>query len=266
MMFTFLKRRMYLLGRLFLLSALCLGGAPAFAENIYSVGSDDKEGYTMETLIVKDSRSGKKYQGPRDYSVQIVTVRDFDRDGIKDALVTTHGGGTCCPVEYHLVTLKKGRLIIADLEADFSLKYVKEENGRLYLVDQKTDRAEYFSFSGGKLQLTKTVKSLQALKEVRGPGGTYRDELPPEILVFDINDDKTDEEIVCNVWTRWGSLLCELPVPGGGVQELHTGCMRFGVLAGSSHGYHEFVCNFDTVVTFNGSRWVNKAFPGKGDF
>ncbi len=251
----------------FAIFCLLLFDSQAISENIYSVVTRDQDGIEVSTLIVKDSKTGKKFKGPKDYRVYIKEVRDLNRDGLKDALVATTAGGTCCPDNDYVVTLKKDKLVVVQMEADFmSEKYVKEEDGKAYIVDKRPDQADYYSFDGRHLFFSKTVKGLETLKEVHGPGGVYIDEQPPEVLVFDVNEDKIEEKIVCSVWTRWGSLCCELPLPDGETQVSHTGCWRFGVLASMNNGYHEFVCNFDTIITFDGKRWVDKSSPNGEKF
>lgn len=190
----------------------------------------------------------------------IEAVKDFDHDGKLDALLVTSCGGNGCPEDYQIVTLKNDKLVVADIKSDFSIKYVKKDRDQIYIVDQKIDYAHYYVFDGKKLVISKTEKALKAIKEVRGPG-VSTDTKPLKTLVFDIDQDKKPDRIVCNVWTRWGSLLCKLPLPDGKRQQSSTGCNRFGVLPSTNNGYHEFVCNFDTVVTFDGSRWVEKQSP-----
>lgn len=247
----------------FSISFLFLYSQAVYAENSYSIlknSAKDEYGGEMSTLIVEDSKTGIKYSGPKFYAGHIETVKDFDRDGKQDALLVTSCGGNGCPEDYRIVTLKNGKLVVADIESDFSIKYVKEERDQIYIVDQKIDHAHYYVFDGKKLVISKTEKALKAVKEVRGPG-VRTDPKPPKTLVFDIDQDKKPDRIVCNVWERWGSLLCKLPLPNGKHQQSHYGCDRFGVLPSTNKGYHEFVCNFDTVVTFDGSRWVKKESP-----
>ena len=242
-------------------SSLFLSGK-AFSENIYSVETKEKDGLEISTLIIKDSKTGKKFKGPENDRVYIRDVRDFNKDGLKDALVATWVGGACCPEDHYVVTLKNGKLVVLKMESDHSSeKYIKEINGTFYIVDERPDHADYYFFDGKHLSLSKTVKGLATLKEVHGPGGVYIDEQPPKVIVFDVDEDKIEEQIICSVWTRWGSLLCELPLPNGENQVSHTGCWRFGVLPSRHNGYHEFVCNFDTIITFDGKRWVDKSSP-----
>lgn len=239
-----------------------------YAENSYSIlknSAKDEYGGEMSVLLVKDGKTGKKYSGPKFYAGHIETVKDFDRDGRQDALLVTSCGGNGCPEDYRIVTLKNGKLVIAEIESDFSIKYVKEERDKTYIVDQKIDYAYYYVFDGKKLVIAKTEKALKAIKEVRGPG--VRTDLeppkPPKTLVFDIDQDNKPDRIVCDIWARWGSLLCKLPLPDGKHQQFHYGCDRFGVLPSTNNGYHEFVCNFDMIVTFDGSRWVEKKSPDR---
>lgn len=255
------KRRIILL-----IICVLIDSSNAFSENIYSVITNENERMVKSVLIVEDDNTGKKFKGPEDRYVTIEKIRDINNDGLKDAIVSTSGGGNCCPEEYYVVTLKNGKLEVVKTKSGFS--YIKEEDGKVYIVDEKTDDADYYSFDGEKVILSKTVKGIKALKEVHSPGCGFCDEsTPPEVLVFDVNEDKKVERIVCNVSTgRSGNLHCKLPLPNGENQNLHRECGRFGVLPSMNNGYHEFVCDFDIIVSFDGKRWVNKTLPQKGDF
>ncbi len=254
---------------LMMLALLCmwLWSSEAFSENIYSVVTRERDGIEESALIVKDSKTGKTFKGPKDYRVYVKDVRDLDKDGLKDALISTTAGGTCCPDDNYVVTLKNDQLVVLKMESNFMAEiYVTEEDGKAYIVDKRPDHADFFSFEGRHLSFLKTVKGLETLKEVHGPGGVYIDEQPPEVLAFDINEDKIEDTVICSVWTRWGCLLCELPLPDGETQASHTGCWRFGVLPSMNNGYHEFVCNFDTIITFDGKKWIDKNSPNREKF
>ena len=222
----------------------------------------------VEMLVVEDTETGNTYSGPQDQEVHIQGIRDFNHDGIKDALVSIWNGGTCCAIEYSVVSLIDNQLVSANLEESTqdTIITIETEGDSFYVKATEPDFSRMFSFNGESMVLYKTIDRLASVKEIHGPGGVYIDELPPMKFVFDVDDDGKDETLSCEVWTRWGSLRCELPLPDGTRQSLNNGCERFGALKTMNHGYHEFVCNFDRVITFNGKQWVEKSDPSSKAF
>ena len=219
-----------------------------------------------QMLSVETTDPQKTYAGPEEEKVQIIAVKDFNQDGMDDALVSAWNGGTCCTPEFSVVSIVKGNLVVAAIDVDAYELTVEEDNGRFYIRDTQPHQARLFAFDGESVTVHKTIHNLEALVEIEGPGGLYIDEVAPVPLVFDVDDDGESDTIVCDVWTRWGSLLCRMPLPDGGTQNSIMGCDRVGVLATKSNGYHEFVCNFDTVITFNGEKWIHKSDPNKRGF
>jgi hypothetical protein len=214
-----------------------------------------------EKLSIEGDGMQENHSGPDEEHVDIIGIRDFNLDGVDDALVSTWNGGTCCTPEFSVVSVVNGGLIVAGVDVDAYEVTIEEIGGRYFLRHTGPDLSQLFSFDGAEVTRHSEIPNLAALVEVHGPGGVYIDEAPPEKLVFDIDDDGHDDTIACPVWTRWGSLLCDMPLPDGGTQSAHSGCARVGVLATKNNGYHEFVCDFDTVITFDGRQWVEKSDP-----
>lgn len=113
-----------------------------------------------------------------------------------------------------------------------------------------------FALEGGvAVQQSQAARSqLATIVEIRGPGSAFTAG-PPQELVFDLDQDGSPETIRCEVWERWGSLLCTLPLPSGGKQQLSVGCERLGVLGTQTGGMHDLVCNHETVLRFDGTQW-----------
>jgi hypothetical protein len=219
-----------------------------------------------EMLSVETTNPRKTYAGPEEDIVQIIAVKDFNQDGIDDALVSAWNGGTCCTPEFSVVSVVDGKLVVAAIDVDAYELTVEKEQGHFYIRDTQAHQAQLFAFDGVSVTVHKKIHNLEALVEIDGPGGLYIDEVPPAILDFDVDDDGENDTIQCDVWTRWGSLRCRMPLPDGGTQVSVTGCDRVGVLSSTSNGYHEFVCNFDTVITFNGEKWIEKDDPKRREF
>jgi len=216
----------------------------------------EEAGTVVSKLVVEDTQSGQSYE-TEPYMGMLERIEDFDGDGNPDALLSLSCLGSGCPSVHRIVSLKNGILVSAEIPGGASNTKVKEEGGRWYLVDEEIDTARYYGFDGKQIVFVKTVQSPKTIAEVRGPGIPAFDE-PPRELSVDMDGDKKPERIVCDVWDRWGSLFCHLPLPGGGTQRLSLGCVRMGVLPSFSNGYHEMLCDFDIVIRFDGEKWVER--------
>ena len=235
----------------------------AHASVEYSVVDEDSGG---KILVIEDTATGMKYDGPKEQYVDIRGKKDLNNDGIDDVLITTWNGGSCCDPEFTVVSLIAGKVISAALESDTDNVIIEHDRQRYYVKVLEPDGARLFSFDGISMVFFRKIGNLVAVKEVYGPGGKYIDEEPPLKLMVDVDNDGKEESVTCEVWSRWGSLRCDMPLPDGTIQSSHMGCARFGMLKSTNNGYHEFVCDFDIVITFNGKRWVEKSDPKSGEF
>jgi hypothetical protein len=245
-----------------LLLLVCCGDCVCASISYEQVDLEDGR----QMLSVETTDPQKTYAGPEEEHVDIIAVKDFNQDGIDDALVSAWNGGSCCTPNFFVVSIVKDKLVVAAIDVDAYVLTVEEDKGRFYIRDTQPNQARLFAFDGERVAVYENIPNLEALVEIEGPGGLYIDDVEPISLVFDLDDDGKKDTIVCDVWTRWGSLRCRMPLPDGSTQNSSTGCDRVGVLASKSHGYHELVCNFDTVIMFNGEKWVEKADPANRKF
>ncbi len=223
-----------------------------FSNFNYEIDSND----SGDSLIVTDQVNGEKFKGPSGYRVSIRSVDDFYNDGSDDAYVSISEGGNCCPNDNKIISIKNGSMITTDFDIGWSDLEVVKDNGRTLFYSKNTDSTKIFSYKNNSLELVKKLDKLKAISEVYGTGKTFSDDSGLVVLSYDINGDQKIDEIECTIWGRWGNINCTLPLPQNGEQRLSIGCDRFGVLDEVSNGYHKFVCNNDTVVTFNGKKWV----------
>lgn len=226
-----------------------LGSAAAAAPTYAIVGEPG------EQRLVAKTAGGLLKSGPLDdYLALIEAQRDFDGDGVTDALFLTNCGGNGCPESgYSIATVRAGKLLLIRVGFAGDARVVRK--GSSWLIElESTEGWKQFAFANGKVvpYATKKRTVLHATVEVKG-GAAYS-KGPPRSFEVDVDLDGKPETIRCTIWERWGSLLCTLPTPRG-PQTLSTGCDRFGALATTSGGRREFVCNADMVVRFDGKRW-----------
>ena len=205
----------------------------------------------------------EELKGPAAPIMFIEKEADFNGDGVMDALVTTSGGGNCCPDTYMIASVHEGKVVTTELVfeggQDWGQTSVIEENGRL-LVKHETDDATTFYAYGKDFDVkVRTVPHvvLKTEKEIHGEGNLYTGTDLERTLKADLNKDGKKEEITCTIWTRWGLLTnCSLPLPDGSSQTSEVQCYRFGVLRTSRNGYRELVCDNNKVIYFDGEKWV----------
>ncbi len=81
--------------------------------------------------------------------------------------------------------------------------------------------------------------------------GINIDENLKKVMKFDLNGDSTIEYISCGYWWRWGELSCDI----SGLTISHRvpqGCKRLGILPTKSNQWHDLVCDYNTILRFDG--------------
>ena len=194
---------------------------------------------------------------PADYRLSVEDQRDFNGDGINDALISFHGGGNCCPPVYAFLTVYKGKAFISALNDDWGEFSVTERREYLVVAHKHLEATDYWRLKGTTATKVGSKPKLKAFAEIRGVGAHY---MGPEdktiTLRVDMDDDGIIDQITCGIWVRWGSLIgCELPLPGSASQTLNLSCDRLGALKTLRNGMHELVCGNDTVIYFDGKSW-----------
>ncbi|MCA9547074.1 MAG: hypothetical protein KC613_21880 [Myxococcales bacterium] len=193
-----------------------------------------------------------------DASVRVEAVADFDGDGQPDALVANDCMGNGCLVTSSIVTVKAGKVVVAEIGEAPEPAAVVSVFGAPAVALTDVEGVRTFALHGGKAAEVAYDASpaLKPLTTVEGLDGPQTGEAPPpQLLKVDVDGDGKPEAVRCAIWERWGSLVCSLPTPGGGVQELSTGCERFGPLPVMSQGRRMFACGRNQVVRFDGKRW-----------
>ena len=212
-----------------------------------------------QILVV--TAGGKTFKTFGGEYIEVTKTADFNGDGINDALVSTDTGGNGSATVYYFITVIAGSLVKAEIPFTRFSRASARHDGKRWMVDvSDEDGTRTFAFNGKDAVLiaNKIKKRLVSIAEVKGLGEDYSGPETERVLFADVNLDGKKERIRCEIWPRWGTLRCALPLPNGKTQRvpLHSGCDRFGALATISNGRREFVCDVDAIVRFDGRKWL----------
>ncbi|MAQ81952.1 MAG: hypothetical protein CMH12_01825 [Maritimibacter sp.] len=203
----------------------------------------------------------------------IALTTDLDGDGYAELVHGWTGGGNCCPTTFAVLSYRGNGIFSNATHDDFwtwgtpdlidtgpepRLRVESVVSGVGHSSDEVT--LSVFAYRDGALHLVEQAVSdahIPALVELKA-GDFDRTDTPKTgtlQMSHDINGDGRSDVVSCGWWDRWGALLCEVRLDGGGVIEIHKGCERIGVLDSRTGGMSDLVCGRDAVLTFNGSEY-----------
>jgi len=217
----------------------------------YSTRADEEGGRTLVARVGQTPLNG-----PTDGVVVIEKTVDLDHDGTLDALFVMSCGGNGCPEIWSVATISSGALRVHELGASPQTPTIRDEGAYSVIELVGDEDVTGYVLSHGELAVYSRQGrlKLEAIRQIEGAGHSYA-EPGTRTLRVDVDGDGKDEIVACEIWPRWGSLMCSLPRGRGEPQRLDLGCDRFGALPTFSHGMREFVCNRDTVIRFDGHSW-----------
>jgi hypothetical protein len=203
--------------------------------------------------------------------LQIVEQRDFDGDGLLDALVEdiTACGGNCCPNQFFFVSLlPDGEFAISDEFADsWQDPVVSRWKGRWSVVvvsnnagvnlERPVEFTRRFVLEAGKAVKVEEHQrqDMKAIVEMRSE--IFRNDKPDAIhtLHYDLDGDGRKDTIEGQLWERWGSIVWTVKFANGKEFSSKTACKRIGVLATKTNGVHNLVCDQDSVLQWDGTEY-----------
>ena len=206
------------------------------------------------------------------YHKSIFAQEDLDGDGRDEVILEIHHGGNCCGSEYAIVS-HIGDTYFSIIQHEVfdgagfpSFELVDYKGEKLIQVVNRPDGAEttsqsimisLFKYEYGQLTLlsqTENAALIPAIVEVNS--FEFDEDNPVQIIKeFDADGDDISDKLICDYWPRWASTVCDVDSSVFGYQNLSTGCNRFGVLATSTRGMTDLVCNFFSIFEFNGSSY-----------
>ena len=200
--------------------------------------------------------------------LQIVDQRDFDGNGLIDALVAhiTACGGNCCPNQFFFVSaLGDDRFEVSEEFADSWVDPIIEKwKGRWSIVvtssneginlDRPVEITQRFILEGGKAVKVDEWrrKDLESIIEMRSEIFSMHDVDEMHSIEYDLDGDGKKDQITGRLWYRWGRILWSVQFADGKKFSSDTGCKRIGVLATKTNGFSDLVCDQDTVLRWNG--------------
>jgi hypothetical protein len=201
----------------------------------------------------------------------IVERKDFDGDGLADALVEdeTACGGNCCPNKFFFVSAKPdGSFTMSDEFADsWADPTIEKWKGRWSVVvvsnnegvnrERPVEMTRRFVLEAGNAVTVEEHqrKDMKAVVEMRSE--VFRTDKPDEThtIKYDLDGDGKKDTITGTLWERWGRILWTVEFADGKEFSSHTGCKRIGVLATKSNGVNDLVCDQDTVLHWDGNAY-----------
>jgi hypothetical protein len=239
------------------------GESPAF-----SILRATFNGKTTE-LMGKDKRT----------CLQIVDQRDFDGDGYLDALVAVSSscGGNCCPDDFFFVSARPaGRFVVAALADSWNDPVIEKWKGQWSVVvvsdntganlDRPLEITRRFVLRAGRAVKVEQHrrKEIDALVNMRSedfrsevyPKDPPADEPPPHTLEYDLDGDGRKDTISGTIWEVWGTIRWTVTFADGKQFSTEVGCRRIGVLATTTNGVHDLVCDQDSVFRWDGTKYI----------
>ena len=219
--------------------------------------------FNGKTSVLIDKSKGK--------CLQIVAQRDFNGDGLKDALVEniTACGGNCCPNQFFFASARPdGSFVVSDELADsWKDPVIEKWKGRWSVVivsnnegvnrERPVEFTRRFALDSGKaVKLEEHQRQdMKAIVEMRSE--IFKSDAPEETHSFqyDLDGDGKKDTVTGKLWERWGRVLWTVEFANGKEFSSNDACKRIGVLATKTNGVNDLVCDQDTVLHWNGSEY-----------
>ena len=231
-----------------------------------------KQGY-YDQLYAKVDGYEYKIDLPNDMCLNVIAQKDFDLDGIKDALVENVQacGGNAIGNAYFFVGYQGAGFFTVTNEFGASVweepkienwkgtpSVVIVNNNSGYNHEESFTGKERYIFKQGQAVRVESAKKqgVSVIKEVRNTD--FPDELNSDkviIMEYDINNDGADERFHVRYWSRWNAVLFELYI-NGKMYECESGDYRVGILSTTTNGYNDIVIGDNFVYKWNGRTYV----------
>ncbi|HEV2989466.1 MAG TPA: hypothetical protein VG759_13580 [Candidatus Angelobacter sp.] len=208
----------------------------------------------------------------REMCLKILATKDFDGDGLPDALVENipFCGGNCCSSTFFFVSPRPdGHFVVSREFADsWGDPVIERWKGRWSVVvvsdnagmntDPPVEFTRRFVLEAGKPVKVEQHrrKDMKSIVELRSNMFDSTDPEATLTLEYDLDGDGKKDTIVGKFWEIWGSMVWTVQFANGKTFDSHVGCRRVGVLATKSNGVNDIVCNQDSVFRWDGTKYI----------
>ena len=196
-------------------------------------------------------------------NLDIVFEGDLDGDGLTDAVISSHQGGNCCAPYYFVVSHRgDGFFSVHHHESMYGYEIEVKNKGAEPLIeildaigssDYPIEHEELTTlrFTEGNLQVVSQLINtalIPALVEVTGQDVREADKL----ILFDIDDDGREEEMIASYWERWGTVIInDIVTTSKGKVNFSVGCSRIGFMKTKTNGLHDIVCGRKDILRYD---------------
>ena len=196
-------------------------------------------------------------------SLEVIHEGDFDGDGLIDAVISSHQGGNCCAPYYFVVSHRgDGFFSVHHHETMYGYEIEIKNKDEEYLIEilDTVEPSDYpigheelttLRFTEGNLEVVSQFTNtalIPALVEVTGQDVQEADKL----ILFDVDGDGREEEIIASYWERWGTVIIgDIVTTSKGKVTFSTGCSRIGFMRTTTNGLHDIVCGRKDILRYD---------------
>lgn len=212
---------------------------------------------------------------PEDICFDIEAQIDFDKDGMKDALITNIQacGGNAIGNSFFFVSYTGGGFfnisnsfgnsvwddpVIEDWKEQKSVVIFDNNDG--FNTEKNYSSKERYVLKQGKAVRVEFAKknSIVASQEVKASDFHNGKEEETIRMNYDLDGNGEMDYFECRYWDRWDALLFDIVLNGNRLGCDNNGVSRVGVLSTKTNGMQDLICNENDIIKWNGSEYVFK--------
>ncbi len=195
--------------------------------------------------------------------IRLIDVRDFNKDGIDDALMENIEacGGWAVPfsslffciydadIDAFILTESFGTIS----EAPVIEKYKEQWSIRIVSVGLMHASNERYLLDGDKVVMIEQskIKPLKAIKELR------TEEV--DLIRYDLDGDGGVDSLIGTPYDKWSTMICEVRFSNGKIYQFsRIAISRLGILSSKTKNVNDLVVDLDEIYIWNGKEYEPK--------